>query len=140
MSRTRQRTPAPPPWRLLVLLVLGGLLAMHGLAPGGGLGPVQRATAPHMSFALSAPGDCGADHGHGGGHDARHGHDGGGHVHHADATCASAAVPGGPELALPASPDAIAPAPGVLAPTRALSAPDGARAPPSLAELQLLRI
>ncbi|MFD8804189.1 DUF6153 family protein [Streptomyces sp. NPDC059597] len=130
MSRTRQRTPGPPPWRLLVLLVLGGLLGMHGLAPGGGPGTMHRASAPRMAVMISAPGDCGADHGH----------DGSGHVHHADATCASGAVPGGPELALPASPDAVTPVPGALAPARAVTAPDGARAPPSLAELQLLRI
>ncbi|MEU6242304.1 DUF6153 family protein [Streptomyces sp. NPDC047024] len=136
MSGTRQRTPAPPPWRLLVLLVLGGLLAMHGLAPGGGLGTVRRASAPHAAVVLSAPGDCGADHDH----DHDHGHDGSGHAHHADATCASGAVPGGPELALPASPDVIAPVTGALSPARTASAPDGARAPPSLAELQLLRI
>ncbi|MYQ49193.1 hypothetical protein GTW40_29950 [Streptomyces sp. SID4985] len=115
-----------------MLLVLGGLLAMHGLAPGGGLGSVQRASAPHMAVVLSAPCDCGAEH--------DHGHDGSGHAHHADATCASGAVPGGPELALPASPDVIAPVTGALSPARPASAPDGARAPPSLAELQLLRI
>ncbi|MFF4801682.1 DUF6153 family protein [Streptomyces sp. NPDC001351] len=130
MTAPAQHRDAPPPslrWRvLLVLGLLAGLLAMHGLAPGGGV--VEHSAAPHMTAAVALHDDCA-------GHDC-----GGGHVHHADQTCASGALSGGPTLpalvadpvAVPALSDAPCPCAG--------SAPDGARAPPSLAELQLLRI
>lgn len=64
----------------------------------------------------------------------------GGHTQHADATCASGAVPAGHTF------PALAPDPAgasVLAARADRSlprSPEGARAPPSLAELQLLRI
>ncbi|WP_405617560.1 DUF6153 family protein [Streptomyces sp. NBC_00076] len=123
---------APPPvrrWRaLLVLGVLAGLLGMHALAPGGGgAGHERVAEARHMtSVTVSAHDEC-ADCG-------------GGHLHHADPTCAAAAVRGAPDLpallpdpvAVPERGDAVCP--------YAAEAPDSARAPPSLAELQLLRI
>ncbi|MFF5256742.1 DUF6153 family protein [Streptomyces leeuwenhoekii] len=65
---------------------------------------------------------------------------GGGHVRHADTTCASGAVGGGPVLpALVADPVPSA-VRAEAASSRAAEAPDGARAPPSLSELQLLRI
>ena len=110
----------------LMLGLLAGLFAMHGLAPGGGV--VEHSAAPHMTAAVALHGDCAGD-------DCS-----GGHVHHADRTCASGALSGGPTLpalvpdpvAVPALSDAPRPCAG--------SAPDGARAPPSLAELQLLRI
>ncbi|WKX71694.1 DUF6153 family protein [Streptomyces sp. XD-27] len=66
------------------------------------------------------------------------GHDGG-HTEHADATCAAGGTSTGPVLpALPPSP-----VPAVA--DRAVAEPDavaavGGRAPPSLSELQLLRI
>ncbi|MGI5458698.1 DUF6153 family protein [Streptomyces sp. CA-249302] len=128
-GRAQQRT-APPPsvgWRaLLVLGLLAGLLGMHGLAPGGGL--MEHSAPRHLSVAVAAHDGCG-----GGGC-------GGGQVHHADQTCASAAVSGGPTL--PALvPDPVAAAVPDDAPCPyAGTAPDGARAPPDLAELQLLRI
>ena len=111
---------------MLVLGLLAGLLAMHGLAPGGGV--VEHSAARHMTAAVAVHGDCTGD-------DC-----GGGHAHHADQTCASGALSGGPTLpalvadpvAVPALSDAPCPYAG--------TAPDGARAPPSLAELQLLRI
>ena len=117
-----------------MLGLLAGLFAMHALAPGGAThehaGPGHIVTA---AVTAHCPGDGAGDaDGHGG--------CGGGHAQHADATCASGAVSGGPTL------PALVPDP-VAEPVRADavcayagSAPDSARAPPSLAELQLLRI
>ncbi|MGW3144473.1 DUF6153 family protein [Streptomyces sp. NPDC001177] len=132
MNRAEQSSVRSPlrRWRaLLVLGLLAGLLGMHALAPGGATGHAERAHAVHMTAEATAADDCPGD-----------GHCGGHHLKHADATCASGAVSGGPEL------PALVPDP-VTAPVRADSvcfraakAPDGARAPPSLAELQLLRI
>ncbi|WP_234306569.1 DUF6153 family protein [Streptomyces sp. NRRL F-2799] len=127
-----QRPPRPPQRRspaLLVLAVLVGLLGMHALAPVGGTGHPEHAHAVHAGVVIDAPGDCPG------------GHCGGHRLHHADPSCASGAVNDGPEL-----PEPLAARP-VGAPdqcgdprTRPATAPDGARAPPSLAELQLLRI
>jgi hypothetical protein len=64
----------------------------------------------------------------------------GGHAHHADATCASGAVPAGHTFpALTPDPSA-APDLATRADHARPRSPEGARAPPSLAELQLLRI
>ncbi|MFI7500174.1 DUF6153 family protein [Streptomyces sp. NPDC049687] len=138
MNSPEQR-PAPSPprrWRaLFVLGLLAGLLAMHALAPGGAA--PEHAGARHMPAVevgahveVSAHEDCG-----GGGGDC-----GGGHLHHADPTCVAAAVSGAP--ALPALlPDPVAvPDPADAVRSYPAEAPDSARAPPSLAELQLLRI
>lgn len=126
--------PARPPlrrWRaLLVLGLLAGLMGMHALAPGSAVADDHSHTKPMAAVSVASPhGDCGGE-----------GHCGSGHVTHADATCAAASVSGGPSL--PALvPDPVA---GVVreASLRAYagSDPEGARAPPSLAELQLLRI
>ncbi|KOG28524.1 DUF6153 family protein [Streptomyces resistomycificus] len=122
---------APPParsWRaLLVLGLWAGLLAMHGLAPGG---VVHEHAGPlHGTAQVEVQDDCG----HGGGC-------GGGHLAHADATCAAAAVSGAPTLpALVPDPVAATVRAGFVR-SYAVAAPDSARAPPSLAELQLLRI
>lgn len=127
--------PARPPlrrWRaLLVLALLAGLMGMHALAPGAAVADDHPHTPPPMAaVSVSAThGDC-----------AGEGHCGSGHITHADATCSAASVSGGPSL--PALvPDLVA---GVVrdASPRAYagSDPEGARAPPSLAELQLLRI
>ncbi|MFI5962085.1 DUF6153 family protein [Streptomyces asoensis] len=137
MTTTEQRL-APPPsprWRtaLLVLGLLAGLLAMHALAPGGAVhghgGPSHPSTA--VAVAADTVDDGCAGHG---------GDCGGGHARHADATCAAAAVSGTPAPPL-LVPDALAvPARAESVRSCASGAPDGARAPPSLAELQLLRI
>ncbi|MFJ9909301.1 DUF6153 family protein [Streptomyces sp. NPDC101152] len=129
MTARAQERGAPPflgGRAFLVLGLLAGLLGMHGLAPGGAL---DAHSAPrHTAVAAGAHGGCSGD-------DC-----GGGHLKHADQTCTSAAVSGGPTL------PALTPDP-VTAPVRADvpcpyagAAPDGARAPPSLAQLQLLRI
>ncbi|MDQ0954731.1 hypothetical protein QFZ24_008654 [Streptomyces phaeochromogenes] len=116
---------------LLVCALLFGLVGMHGLGPvpaGPGHDPMPMA-AP-MSVVASMPDAC--DHGEGGCT---------GHAQHADPTCASAAVAGSPAMVPVLLPDVAAFA-GVprtgSAPTG--SGPDGGRAPPSLSELQLLRI
>ncbi|MDQ0956673.1 hypothetical protein QFZ66_000551 [Streptomyces sp. B4I13] len=124
---------APSPvrrWRaLLVFGLLAGLLAMHALAPGGAVR--EHAGPGHMrAVAVGAHEHCAGDHG---------GCDGG-HLHHADPTCAAAAVSGAPTLAA-LVPDPVAvPVRTDAARSYAARIPDEARAPPSLAELQLLRI
>ncbi|MEU1197587.1 DUF6153 family protein [Streptomyces sp. NPDC005813] len=129
--KRREQAPAPRPpvrrWRaLLVLGLLAGLLGMHALAPGGGV-PEHRHTRP-MAATATPHDDC------------PDGHCGGSHVRHADSTCASGAVGGGPALpALAPDPTAVPARADAACPSTA-DAPDGARAPPSLAELQLLRI
>jgi hypothetical protein len=124
----------PPRWRwraLLVLALLAGLMGMHALAPGAAVADEHPHTPPSMAaVSMSAPhGDC-----------AGAGHCGSGHVTHADTTCSAASVSGGPTL--PALvPDPVAIAVRDESPRAyAGSDPEGARAPPSLAELQLLRI
>ena len=126
---------------LLVLAVLTGLVAMHGL------GPAPLAVAAHAP-AHGAPGGSGHDTPrvdpgadpcacvHAG--DPRDGP--GGHAEHADATCAAPGTSGPPALPEPAiAPGALASAPagpyGVLTGATACG-----RAPPSLSELQLLRV
>ncbi|MEV5901936.1 DUF6153 family protein [Streptomyces sp. NBC_00015] len=136
-SREQQHPARPPVWRWRALLVLGllaGLLAMHALSPGGTVHehavPRHSAAVSVSAVSVSAHEDCAGDGG-----DC-----GGGHLHHADPTCQAAAVSGAPAL------PALVPDP-VTVPVRADAVrsyaaedPDGARAPPSLAELQLLRI
>lgn len=122
---------------LLVLAVLAGVVAMHGLGPSVHRAPIDAmrddrhaATAP----SHAEPAHC---------EDCVHVGDGngdtGGHAEHADATCAASGTSGAP--ALPAL--ALA---GVVtcatahAPAAVPAATLGGRAPPSLSELQLLRI
>ncbi|MEU0069775.1 DUF6153 family protein [Streptomyces sp. NPDC006332] len=131
MKSPEQHLAPPPvrPWRaLLVLGLLAGLLAMHAMAPGGMGGHERAADMQRMtSVSVSAHGECAGDCG-------------GGHLQHADPTCAAAAVRGTPSLpALLPDPVAV-PERGDAVCAYAAEAPDSARAPPSLAELQLLRI
>jgi len=123
-----QRPPRRPRRALLVLAVLAGLLGMHALAPGGGTGHPARAHAEHRTVAVMAQDAC------------PDGHCGGGHLHHADPSCASDAVKDGPRSPVLLPGPVTAPAPADACRSRAVAAPDGARAPPTLAELQLLRI
>ncbi|MGW2211628.1 DUF6153 family protein [Streptomyces sp. NPDC001781] len=116
----RRRSPGP-----LVLAVLIGLLGMHALAPIGGTG---RPAHTHAGSVVDAPGDC--PDGHCGGHQ----------LHHADPACSSGAVSDGPRLPNPLAGPVREPEPCGDPRGYAATAPDGARAPPSLAELQLLRI
>ena len=117
-------------WRAVCVLgLLVGLLGMHGLAPGG----VHSAHAPTTRMAATAPAEA---------HDgcSGEGHCGGGHVQHADATCASAALSGGPVLPGLVADPLVTSVPDDAVCSYTAEGPDGARAPPSLAELQLLRI
>ncbi|MEE1800827.1 MULTISPECIES: DUF6153 family protein [unclassified Streptomyces] len=114
----------------LVLAVTAGLLAMHGLGPVPALGahaapPSASAHATAAEAPLCAP----------------PAHDGGGHMDHADATCAAAGTSTGPALGAPLlpGPSGVTPTPAIVARQGPGAAP-GDRAPPSLSELQLLRI
>ncbi|MER6526464.1 DUF6153 family protein [Streptomyces sp. NPDC001508] len=127
-----ERHPCPPPRRWRVLLVLGllaGLLGMHALAPGGAVARPHHGPAPRVTAAVATDPDC-PDDGHCGGHHARH----------ADPTCASGAVSRGPDLPALVPHPVTAAVPAHRAGSYPAAAPEGARAPPSLAELQLLRI
>ncbi|MFG2029015.1 DUF6153 family protein [Streptomyces sp. NPDC048825] len=119
---------------LLVCALLLGLLGMHGLGPVPEIAPApghdRMVSVVYTDVVASMPGAC--DHGEGGCS---------GHTDHADPTCASASVPGGPAVAPALLPDPVARAGAADAPaSRVGSDPDGGRAPPSLSELQLLRI
>ncbi|MFD6907346.1 DUF6153 family protein [Streptomyces sp. NPDC060077] len=122
-------------WRALLLLgLLAGLLGMHALGPADAGAAGSR--SPHHSPAVTTHAGMGtADE------FICHGADGsGGHAQHADATCASGAVGAGPVLP-PLMPDPVDPAPSADDLPGAFTAtPWGGRAPPTLAELQLLRI
>jgi hypothetical protein len=118
---------------LLVLAVLAGLLAMHGL--GSGPAPAKAAAVAgghvmatvHEEAARQTTGDC------------AHTEGGTGHTEHADATCAAAGV-GAPYVPpVPAAAFDAGPVP-VARPGSAAGTPERGRAPPDLAELQLLRI
>ncbi|WP_432168313.1 DUF6153 family protein [Streptomyces sp. bgisy031] len=151
---TRLGPPARPQLTLrllglLVGVVLLGLLGMHGLGPvpavahgemhpaagsamgaGGAADAGGRAGPGQQGVKASASGLCDQD---GGGC--------GGHMAHADSICAAASVAVPPALAPAMLPDVIAcPARPDARTSAAGSGPDGGRAPPSLSELQLLRI
>ncbi|MFD4558026.1 DUF6153 family protein [Streptomyces sp. NPDC058469] len=120
---------------LLVAVLLFGLLGMHGLGPvpmaDSAHGHAGMATTVATGEKASMPDAC--DHGSG---DC-----GGSHMAHADATCASASVAGAPAVIPVLQPDVAACAEVPDGRTSGTgSGPDGGRAPPSLAELQLLRI
>jgi len=134
----------PPYWWARAFVVLGllaGVLAMHGLAPGGGTtggahhGHHQAQQGQRMSMnAGTATQDVQDEYVcHGTGSDS-------GHAHHADATCASGAVPAGHTLPALTPDPTTASALADRADRSPARCPEGARAPPSLAELQLLRI
>jgi hypothetical protein len=136
---TRFGQSARPQWTLrftglLVSALLLGLLGMHGLGPV----PVATAASGHDRTMVAAPMDATAsmpdtcDHDEGGCT---------GHADHADAVCAATSVAGAPAVVPVLVPDVVVRAgvPDVrTAPPS--GGPDGGRAPPSLSELQLLRI
>lgn len=159
MNGSREHDRRSPAWwsrAVCVLGLLAGVLAMHGLAPGGHTGHIGHTrTGAHAPSGAQSAARGVPSRMHGlQDHDADppsvtapaavhadgDGDCGGGHARHSDPTCVSGAVSGGPVL------PALVPDP-VPAAVRAdavracaVAAPDGARAPPSLAELQLLRI
>jgi Family of unknown function (DUF6153) len=122
-----------------VLGILAGVLGMHALGPAGGLMPGAHerpaATATAMTTAMTTVASTAAVH------SGCAGACGGSHLHHADPTCASPALGGGPTLSAPPS-TPVAGCGHDIAAARLGTAPSPAdgRAPPTLAELQLLRI
>ncbi|WP_406433461.1 DUF6153 family protein [Streptomyces sp. NBC_01589] len=119
---------------LLVCGLLLGLLGMHGLGPLPSVAAVSGHDRPlaaaQTGVMASMPREC--DHNEGGCQ---------GHADHADPTCASASVAGSPAMAPLLLPDVVGcdELPDVST-SPSGSGPDGGRAPPSLSELQLLRI
>ncbi|MBT2492930.1 hypothetical protein J7E96_31380 [Streptomyces sp. ISL-96] len=124
---------------LLVLAVLAGVVAMHGLGPTV---PEASSSAPdaHHAITVAVPSHAGAATCE----DCVHiGHDEGGvgrHAEHADATCAASGTSAAPVLPAPAltASGTCSTADDVpaLLPAATLSGRD----PPALSELQLLRI
>lgn len=151
-------------------MVLAGLFGMHGLGPAPLPESHRTASATHaVSDAAGVDGHRQADHhgqpghpaqsahhpssgehsgqqsrehsdaeGHGGSDCAGHG-EGGCHLSHADATCAASGISGGPVIALPAVCSPVDDRAEAAAGEAERAAP-GVRAPPSLHQLQLLRI
>lgn len=134
--RRQQRIDRPRGARaylLLVLTVLAGVAAMHGLGPVPAGPSASRPMHHGAPVAAEAPGDhaCGerAD---------REDDTSGGHAEHADRTCAATGISTAPAPFLASS---AAFGPSALLPQRVLAeGQPGGRAPPSLSELQLLRI
>ncbi|MET7911783.1 DUF6153 family protein [Streptomyces avermitilis] len=136
MTSTMQpssRRPAGRGFVLLVLAVLAGVLAMHGLGPGPAPAKPPAAAGGHVMVMVH---EEAAQHVADG---CSHTDGGTGHADHADATCAAAGT--GASYAPPALAAAldVAPAPVAL-PGSAAGTPESGRAPPDLSELQLLRI
>ncbi|WP_093802585.1 DUF6153 family protein [Streptomyces sp. Wb2n-11] len=126
-------------YALLVLAVLAGLVAMHGLGPA--VPPVSSSAMPEVRHAVMA-----AASSHSGAaecedcvHAGRDDGDNGGHAEHADDTCAASGTSGAPAVPDPALAGAVA-CPAADVPALVPAATPGGRAPPSLSELQLLRI
>lgn len=125
---------------LLVLAVLAGIVAMHGLGPVPAAPGAVSAGAHHRAaVAVEAPA-----HGHEAAkcdcaHADDHSRGAGGHAEHADETCAAGGTSAAPVLPSLAPSGALAP-PATNAPAAVFAADSGGRAPPTLSELQLLRI
>lgn len=127
---------------LVALAVVAGLLGMHGLAPGSsaevstGVVRGQHTSAPHSSahhVVAQVPGPDNV-----GEHCAHSAQDqGGGHAEHADPTCAAGGLGVAFVLPAPAMTGVAAQAPSGRSRDAVTAVP---RTPPSLAELQLLRI
>ncbi|PWI20636.1 hypothetical protein DI272_24065 [Streptomyces sp. Act143] len=125
-----------------MLGLLAGLFAMHVLAPAGAVATVGHASHHSAHASHSSAASAAMNMGPGGVEFVCPGDDSGsgGHAQHADAACASAALGAGPVLhaPLPAPVGPASPADRLLGAFAAAS--EGGRAPPTLAELQLLRI
>ncbi|MDK9495953.1 DUF6153 family protein [Streptomyces katrae] len=130
-----QSRPVPRLGSLLVLALLIGLLGMHGLGTSAAL--PATGVAGHVSHRAAAAGPlypCGDDGQRGPVRDAGH----------ADQMCTSPALPSAPGVAAPdTTPLSSMPGSLVLAqpapPLALVHQPAGGRAPPSLADLQVLR-
>lgn len=136
------RTARPARWTLLVLAVLTGVLAMHVLTPAGMPSSGQHSamatveTAGHHAMSRHAPVHL---HGDPCAHLTGVDQDGMA-MQHAGGTCAAAGT--STAYVPPALPEALLVPGGPAAPASAGAAVRAAegRAPPELAELQLLRI
>uniref|UniRef100_UPI0035B30802 DUF6153 family protein n=1 Tax=Streptomyces spinoverrucosus TaxID=284043 RepID=UPI0035B30802 len=145
MTSTAQQTRRGPAGRgtlLLLPAVLAGLLAMHGLAPGAPTAPhadspVRHAAASHAE-ALPRHTPTAHEPGQACAHATEDGTSG--HLDHADANCTASGI--GTSYSPPLLTPAVANASAVLlaTPGRAGREAESGRAPPDLAELQLLRI
>ncbi|MEW2635211.1 DUF6153 family protein [Streptomyces sp. NPDC048389] len=144
MSRHERHGTGPQALRgrvLLVFAVLVGVVAMHGLGPVASAVPTGTVSAGAHRAAAAAEAPAHAD---GAGEcDCRHhgdpGRGSGGHTEHADETCAASGTSAAPVL--PAlAPSVALGTPAADAPSAVLAVPRDGRAPPSLSELQLLRI
>ncbi|QPP05330.1 hypothetical protein G4Z16_01805 [Streptomyces bathyalis] len=128
---------------LLMLAVLTGLVAMHGLGPTPA--PQHERAMPAMSShghlaGKAAPGhETAARAAESACHHMAYGASSGGHLNHADATCAASGISGSPTLTTPA-PGQSVDAPFAAPRLRSDAATATERAPPSLSQLQLLRI
>ncbi|WP_258053979.1 DUF6153 family protein [Streptomyces sp. INR7] len=130
---------------LLVMAVLAGVVAMHGLGAGA---IAASAAAPGCSAAhetatthgMPATGEHAMKHDPALRADEPVGDGGNGHPQHADATCAAAGTAGAPVLPSPAAAQSFSTAAPVLGSGIDFNGAVGGRAPPSLSELQLLRI
>lgn len=115
---------------LLVMAVLAGVLGMHALAPGG-------APALHDSAGYAAVASPGTG-GHEAGTACSHADDRPEHLNHADGTCAAGGI--GSPYVPPPLPVVLTDEPAATLPGRAPGASESGRAPPDLAELQILRV
>ncbi|MDJ0464099.1 DUF6153 family protein [Streptomyces sp. H27-C3] len=112
---------------------------MHGLGPVVTLSSSSAMSVDRHTVTAAAPSHAGAAGCEDCAHAGHEGGDAGGHTEHADATCAASGTSGGP--ALPAlAPAGLITYPAVAVPAPLHEARVGGRAPPSLSELQLLRI
>ncbi|MFK0255108.1 DUF6153 family protein [Streptomyces sp. NPDC090445] len=144
-AQPTSRRPAGRGFALLVLVLLAGVLGMHALSPspaaarpaaaaqaahaGHATAAVHAAAAPVSASAPAVDRDRVCSHTDGGS----------GHLGHADATCAAAGI--GSAYAPPALTAALAGAgPEPVHPGAVPASAATDRAPPDLAELQLLRI
>ncbi|WP_404953136.1 DUF6153 family protein [Streptomyces sp. 147326] len=141
VQRTPSRRPAGRGFVLLVLAVLAGVLAMHGFGPTPVLAAAGHPAQARHAVPADAPHGAPGSHVHEAVTDGACSHSAGGteHLDHADGTCAAAGVgsayappPLAAALDVPLAPSAL--------PGGAEAGAWSGRAPPDLAELQLLRI
>ncbi|MFC4495638.1 DUF6153 family protein [Streptomyces ovatisporus] len=141
MRRRPQRAARPREGRayvLLVLAVLAGVIAMHGLGAAAADVPASGSSHHGSSIVSASPEghDCSCDCAHAGEDDGTSG----GHTEHADQLCVASGISSAP-VAPSLAPSGVAETGAVHLPVRAPASDHaGGRAPPSLSELQLLRI
>ncbi|MFD8411635.1 MULTISPECIES: DUF6153 family protein [unclassified Streptomyces] len=142
-AQPTSRRPVGRGFVLLVLVLLAGVLGMHALSPSPAAArPAGAAQASHSGHAMApdrATTAAAADQYRDEDRVCSHTDGGSGHLGHADATCAAAGIGSGyapPALTAALMGAGPAPAPPGAVPASAVTD----RAPPDLAELQLLRI